>query len=42
MTSTDESSQLVSFKQETERVDKLRNESFVKTFPEFASWYESI
>jgi len=42
MTSADESSQLVSFKQETERVDKLRNESFVDTFPEFASWYESI
>jgi hypothetical protein len=42
MTSADESSELVSFKQETERVDKLRNESFVETFPEFASWYESI
>ena len=42
MTSADESSQLLAFKQETERVDKLRNESFAETFPEFASWYESI
>ena len=42
MTSTDESSQLLAFKQETERVDKLRNESFAETFPEFASWYETI
>ena len=42
MTSADESSQLLAFKQETERVDKLRNESFAETFPEFASWYETI
>ena len=42
MTSADESNQLLAFKQETERVDKLRNESFIKTFPEFASWYTTI
>jgi len=42
MTSIDESDQLLKFKQETERVDKLRNESFTETFPEFALWYETL
>ena len=42
MTSIDESSYLLEFKEQTERLDKLRNESFTETFPEFASWYETI
>jgi len=42
MVSADDSFLLPIFKKETERLDKLRNESFTKTFPEFASWYESI
>ena len=30
------------FKTEQQRLDKLRNESFLTTFPEYASWYTNI
>ena len=42
MVSTDDSYLLPTFKKEQERLDLLRNESFTKTFPEFASWYTNI
>jgi|TARA_R100001377_G_C3117150_1_gene84672 hypothetical protein len=42
MVSTDDSYLLSTFKKEQERLDSLRNESFIKTFPEFTSWYETI
>ena len=42
MVSTDDSYLLPIFKKETERLDVLRKESFVNTFPEFASWYETL
>ena len=42
MVSADDSFLLPIFKKETERLDMLRKESFITTFPEFASWYETL
>ena len=42
MNSKDDSHLLTEFKKEQTRLDSLRNESFEKTFPEYASWYKNI
>ena len=42
MTSSDDSNLLNDFKVETERLDSLRRESFIDTFPEFAIWYTNL
>ena len=42
MNSVDNSHLLVKFKAEQERLDALRNESFIDVYPEFRSWYKTI
>ena len=42
MTSRDDTHLLKRFKKEQERLDFLRNESFIDTFPEYATWYKNI
>ena len=42
MNSMDNTDRLEKFKEEQERLDQLRDESFVDTFPEFAEWYKTI
>ena len=42
MNSSDTSHLLSKFKQEQERLDLLRNESFESVYPEYASWYKNI
>ena len=42
MTSRDDTHLLKSFKREQIRLDSLRNESFLDTFPEYETWYKNI
>ena len=42
MNSSDNSYLLKSFKQEQQRLDLLRDESFESIYPEYASWYKNI
>jgi len=42
MNSNDTSHLLSEFKQEQQRLDLLRNESFESVYPEYASWYKNI
>lgn len=42
MVSTDKSHLALAFKEYTSKLDELRNECFVDTFPELAEWYERI
>ena len=42
MNSSDTSHLLSEFKQEQQRLDLLRNESFESVYPEYASWYKNI
>ena len=42
MNSSDNSYLLKSFKQEQQRLDLLRDESFKSIYPEYASWYKNI
>ena len=42
MSSSDNSNLLKNFKQEQQRLDLLRNESFESVYPEYATWYKNI
>ena len=42
MNGRDDSHELQLFKAFNEKLDESRNESFLRTYPEFASWYKNI